>query len=133
MLAKQLVIKTNKGKKIVGVVGSKPPHFLPEAERKLVMTIENMFVDIGATSRDEVAELGVRIGDPVAPRTAFEPLAKKGRYVAKAFDNRVGMAALVEAGNKLAKLKRSNRVLLAASVQEEVGLQIGRASCRERV
>ncbi|MFM1561065.1 MAG: M42 family metallopeptidase [Roseibacillus sp.] len=123
VLAKQLVIKTNKGKKIVGVVGSKPPHFLPEAERKLVMTIENMFVDIGATSRDEVAELGVRIGDPVAPRTAFEPLAKKGRYVAKAFDNRVGMAALVEAGNKLAKLKRSNRVLLAASVQEEVGLR----------
>ena len=123
VLAKQLIVKTGKGKKILGVVGSKPPHFLPEAERKLVMSIDNMFVDIGATSREEVAKLGVRLGDPVAPRTTFEPLARKGRYVAKAFDNRVGMAALVEAGHKIVGMKRSNHVLLGASVQEEVGLR----------
>lgn len=123
VLAKQLIVKTSKGVKIIGVVGSMPPHFLPEAERKLVMPIENMFVDIGVTSEEEVAELGIRIGDPVAPRTTFEPLARKGRYVAKAFDNRVGMAAVVEAGHKLASAKRSNRVLLAGSVQEEVGLR----------
>ena len=76
------------------------------------MSIDSMFVDIGATSREEVAKLGVRLGDPVAPRTTFEPLARKGRYVAKAFDNRVGMAALVEAGHKIAGMKRSNHVLL---------------------
>ncbi len=123
VLAKQLVVKTAAGKKIVGVVGSKPPHFLTEEERKMVMSIKNMFVDIGATSRDEVAGLGIRVGDPVAPRTDFEPLACKGRYVAKAFDNRVGMAAVVEAGQRLAKQKRTSRVLLAGSVQEEVGLR----------
>lgn len=123
VLAKQLVVKTSAGNKIVGVVGSKPPHFLPEAERQKVMSIENMFVDIGAGSRGEVAELGVQVGDPVAPRTSFEPLAVEGRFVAKAFDNRVGMAALVEAGQRLAKSKRSNRVLLAGAVQEEVGLR----------
>ena len=123
VLAKQLVVKTSKGKKIIGVVGSKPPHFLPEAERARVMPIENMFVDVGATSRDEVAEMGIRVGDPVAPRTSFEPMARKGRYLAKAFDNRVGMAVLVEAGQKLAKAKRSNHLLLGASVQEEMGLR----------
>lgn len=123
VLAKQLVIKTTSGKKIIGVVGSKPPHFLPEGERKKVMSIENMFVDIGATSREEVEEIGVSVGDPVAPRTSFEPMARKGRFVSKAFDNRVGMAAVVEAGTRLAKQKRSNRVLLAGAVQEEVGLR----------
>lgn len=50
-------------------------------------------------------------------------MARKGRFVSKAFDNRVGMAAVVEAGTRLAKQKRSNRVLLAGAVQEEVGLR----------
>lgn len=123
VLAKQLVIRTSGGKKLIGVVGSKPPHFLPDAERQKVMSLDDMFVDIGACSREEVEALGVRIGDPVAPRTSFEPLSRKGRYVAKAFDNRVGMACMVEAGRALAKGKRSNRVLLAGAVQEEVGLR----------
>lgn len=123
VLAQQLIVKTSKGKKIVGVVGSKPPHFLPEPERAMVMSLEDMFVDIGASSREEVAEMGIRLGDPIAPRTSFEPLGKNGRYLAKAFDNRVGVAALVEAGQKLAKQKRNNHLLLAASVQEEVGLR----------
>jgi endoglucanase len=123
VLAQQLVVKTSSGKKIVGVVGSKPPHFLPEAERQKVMPVGDMFVDIGAASREEVEDLGVRLGDPVAPRTNFEPLARKGRYLAKAFDNRAGMAVMLEAGAKLATMKRTNRVLLAGSVQEEVGLR----------
>lgn len=123
VLAKQLVIKTAAGKKLIGVVGSKPPHFLPESERQKVMSIDSMFVDIGASSREEVAELGVRVGDPVAPRTSFEPLAKKGRFVAKAFDNRAGMAAMVEAGQRCAGQKRKNHLLLAGTVQEEVGLR----------
>lgn len=123
VLAKQLVVKTSEGRKLLGVVGSKPPHFLPESERQNVMSLDDMFVDLGATSREEVAALGVRVGDPVAPRTLFEPLARKGRYVAKAFDNRVGTAVLVEAGRKLASGKRANHVLLGGAVQEEVGLR----------
>ena len=130
VLAQQLVVKTKKGKKIVGVVGSKPPHFLPEAERSRVMSLESMFVDVGATSREEVAAMGIRVGDPVAPRTSFEPMGRKGRYLSKAFDNRVGMAAVVEAGQKLGRLKRSNRVLLAGSVQEEIGLRGARTLAR---
>ncbi len=130
VLAQQLVVRTRTGKKIVGVVGSKPPHFLPEAERGRVMPLDSMFVDIGATSRDEVLQMGIQLGDPVAPRTSFEPMARKGRYLAKAFDNRVGMAAVVEAGQKLARLKRSNHLLLAGSVQEELGLRGARTLAR---
>ena len=94
------------------------------------MPLDSMFVDIGATSRDEVLQMGIQLGDPVAPRTSFEPMARKGRYLAKAFDNRVGMAAVVEAGQKLATLKRSNHLLLAGSVQEELGLRGARTLAR---
>ncbi|NNC87428.1 MAG: M42 family metallopeptidase [Akkermansiaceae bacterium] len=123
LLAQQMEIKTAAGRKIIGVVGSKPPHFLPESERTTVMALEKMFVDVGAGSREEAESWGIRPGDPVAPRTRFEPLARKGRYIAKAFDNRVGIAAAIEAGKFLAKTKRSNRLLLAGTVQEEVGLR----------
>lgn len=130
LMAQRLQVKTSAGKKILGVVSSKPPHFLSAAERKQVMELDNMFLDLGATSRDEVQEWGVKVGDPVAPLTEFAPLARKGRFLAKAFDNRVGMAGVVEAGNKLAKLKRSNTVLLAGTVQEELGLRGAQTLCQ---
>lgn len=123
LLAQQLEVKTAAGRKILGVVGSKPPHFMPEGERKNVMPLDQMFVDVGASSRDEVVEWGVRVGDPVAPKTAFQELAGKGRFLAKAFDNRAGMGVAIEAGRELAAMKRSNRLLVAGTVQEEVGLR----------
>lgn len=123
LLAQQLEVKTSGGRKITGVVGSKPPHFMPEPERKNVMPLDQMFVDVGASSRDEVAGWGVRVGDPVAPKTPFQKLAGRGRYLAKAFDNRAGMGVAIEAGGELAKMNRSNRLLVAGTVQEEVGLR----------
>lgn len=123
LLAQQLTVKTSQGRKIHGVVGSKPPHFLPEAERSQVMALSDLFVDVGASSREEVESLGIRLGDPVAPRTQFEHLACGRRFVAKAFDNRVGMAGVIEAGKRLAKRKRGNHPILAGAVQEEVGLR----------
>lgn len=123
LMAQRLQVKTSGGRKIMGVVSSKPPHFLSEAERKQVMSLENMFLDLGATSREEVLGWGVRVGDPVAPLTDFAALEHQGRFLAKAFDNRVGMGGTIEAGNKLAAAKCSNTVLLAGTVQEEVGLR----------
>lgn len=123
LMAQRLEVLTSAGRKIMGVVASKPPHFLSEAERKQVMSLENMFLDLGATSREEVLKWGVKVGDPVAPLSDFAPLAHKGRFLAKAFDNRVGMAGTIEAGGKLAASKRNNTVLLAGTVQEEVGLR----------
>jgi len=104
-------------------VSSKPPHFLTEEERKMVMPLASMFLDLGAASAEEVAKWGVKVGDPVAPLTDFTPMERKGRYLAKAFDNRVGMGGVIEAGQKLAAAKRANTVLLAGTVQEEVGLR----------
>jgi endoglucanase len=124
LLAQRVEIRTRGGKKILGVISSKPPHFLPEAVRKQVMAIDQMFVDIGAASRHEVEyEFGIALGDPVAPSSLFTALEKPGLYMAKAFDNRVGMAGAILAGQILAGGNRQNKVILAGTVQEEVGLR----------
>lgn len=123
LMAQLLEVKTSEGKKLTGVVASRPPHFMSAEEREKVQPLTSLFVDLGAESRAEVEDWGVRVGDPVAPQTSFRELRRKGRYLAKAFDNRAGMGAAILAGQELAKLKRANRVLVAGSVQEEVGLR----------
>jgi endoglucanase len=130
LLAQRVMVRTAEGRKVPGVIGSKPPHFLPESQKRQLMPIDQMFIDVGASSREEVEELGIRIGDPVAPWVSFEPMARKGRYMAKAFDNRVGMAGAIQTGRSLAKAGHPNRLVVAGTVQEEVGLRGARTLAR---
>jgi len=86
--------------------------------------VEAMFIDVGAGSRKElVQEFGVSIGDPIAPWSPFTPLSKPNHYMAKAFDNRVGMACVIQAALELADSDHPNELVFAGSVQEEVGLR----------
>lgn len=129
LLSQRLEILTRSGKKLTGVVASRPPHFLPEAQRRQVMSVDQMFLDVGATSRREAMEdFGISLGDPVAPISAFTQLANEDFYMAKAFDNRVGMAATIQAGQWLAGQDRANSLVLCGTVQEEVGLRGAKAA-----
>lgn len=123
LLAQRVVIKTQAGKKFTGVIGSKPVHFLPKSERSKVLTIKDMYIDLGVDSREAVEELGIRLGDSIVPDTSFTPLNQKGRFLAKAFDNRVGCAALTQVADLLSHGVDNTQVTLAATVQEEVGLR----------
>ena len=122
LLAQRVEVKTRTGRKITGIVASKPPHFLSKAERGKVQELDAMFIDVAASSAKEVAEWGIRVGDPVAPVSSFEPTAHPERYLAKAFDNRVGMAGAIEVGRDLLG-KVSSDLNVAGTVQEEVGLR----------
>ena len=50
-------------------------------------------------------------------------MARDGYYMAKAFDNRVGMAGVIQAGQALAGANHPNRLILCGTVQEELGLR----------
>jgi putative aminopeptidase FrvX len=63
LLGQRVIVKTHKGD-LLGVIGAKPPHLLPQDERKKVVEIRDMYIDIGATSKEVVEEAGVRLGDP---------------------------------------------------------------------
>ncbi|MFT4177221.1 MAG: M42 family metallopeptidase [Luteolibacter sp.] len=124
LLAQRVEIRTRRGDKILGVISSKPPHFLGEAQRKVVMPLDQMYIDIGADSRrDAVEGFGISLGDPIAPVSAFTPMAREDWFMAKAFDNRVGMAGTIQTGQILSSTSHPNRLILCGTVQEEVGLR----------
>ena len=124
LLSQRVEILTRSGAKVLGVVASRPPHFLPEAQRRQVMSIDQMFIDVGAQSRRQAVEtLGISLGDPIAPCSVFTPLAREDYFMAKAFDNRVGMAAVIQAGQILSRSRHPNHLILCGTVQEEVGLR----------
>jgi endoglucanase len=124
LLSQRVEILTRDGEKILGVVSSCPPHFLPEAQRRQVLSIEQMFIDVGAESRRQASEeFGISLGDPIAPCAAFTALAREDYFMAKAFDNRVGMAGVIQAGQILARTPHPKRLILCGTVQEEVGLR----------
>lgn len=124
MLGQRLQILTRGGEKILGVTGSKPPHFLPASQRDNAVPVEAMFIDVGASSYHEVTEVyGISIGDPIAPWSPFTALSKPNYYMAKALDNRVGMACVIQAAQELVDTDHPNELVFAGSVQEEVGLR----------
>jgi endoglucanase len=129
LLAQRVVIKTKVGD-VVGVIGAKPPHLLPADQRSKVVKRKEMYIDIGATSKEEVEEAGVRPGDPAIPRADFVSLANGKTYLSKAFDDRVGVAVIISALEQLKSAEHPNKVYGVATVQEEVGLRGATTSVR---
>ena len=117
LLAQKVLVYTEKGP-LHGIIGSKPPHIQKEEERKKVITYDELFIDIGAASQDEAKKMGVRIGDVVEFDVKFAAISKD-IAIGKAFDDRVGCAAMVEAMKRLENTQCT--IYAVGTVQEEVG------------
>jgi putative aminopeptidase FrvX len=106
---------------VPGVVGRKPIHLLEPDQRKKVVELKSMHIDIGAASREEAEDL-VRVGDPVV--IAAEPVAVAGeRLVSRSMDNRLGAYVALESLRRCAEGKGPGGSFAAvAAVQEEIGL-----------
>jgi len=104
-------------KKVQGVIGCKAIHLVKMKDRERPMDIDEMYVDIGAKTRDEAAEL-VSVGDAIV----FDEDAREfgdGFLKAKAIDDRFGCAVLLE----LIESKLPVDCTFVFTVQEEVGLR----------
>ena len=123
MLAQRVTITTRKGDEIIGVIGSKPPHILPADVRNKVVDIKDMFIDVGAASKEEVLEWGVRPGDMVTPYFEFNVMKNEKYLLAKAWDNRIGCAIAIDVMKALQNEKHPNILYSVGNVQEEVGLR----------
>ena len=127
MLGHRVTIKTPKGD-VIGVLGAKPPHLLGEEERKKIVDKNDMYIDVGARSEEEVRDLGVRPGDPVIPVSNFTVMGNPRFYLCKAFDNRVGCALAMQTIGQVATEGHPNVVYAVGTVQEEVGLRGAKTS-----
>src|SRR5699024_7509751 len=95
---------------------------------KKPVEIKDMFIDIGASSKEEAESFGVRPGDSVVPYFEFTQMNNEKMLLAKAWDNRIGCAIAIEVLNKLKDEPHPNIVYGVGTVQEEVGLRGARTS-----
>jgi endoglucanase len=105
---------------VVGVIGSKPIHYLRPEERDKAPKIQDLFVDLGLSSRSEIEKL-VRIGDLAHLYKDFTPIPRSGSttVASRGFDDRAGCVAVVLASKILAELRVEHYAVF--TVQEEVG------------
>lgn len=108
---------------VKGVMGKKPIHLMSPEDRKNVVQLKDMWVDIGAKDRKE-AEKCVAVGDPMVVDQGYERLLGD-TAVARGMDNRIGAFVVLEAARRVAnaKPKASASLYSVATVQEEIGLR----------
>lgn len=121
--AHTVLVKTQTGQYVKGVITSKPPHFMSDAEKKAPLEVENLLIDVGCLCREDVTNYyGIQVGDPIAPQVDFEENKDTGVLFGKAFDNRLGCAAVL---TTLLELKQQRdlpfNLVGAFASQEEVG------------
>lgn len=124
LLAQRVRILTHQGTEIIGVVASKPPHFLKADEREKVIKIEHMYIDIGAQNKEEVIhDFGINLGDSIVPHSEFLEMHNNDYLLAKAFDDRIGIALMIQVAKCIAELSHPNTVKVVGTTQEEVGVR----------
>lgn len=123
LVSDKVLVRNAKGEYIPGIIASKPVHFMTAAEKaNPTMEIADMVIDIGATSyEDAVENFHIRIGEPIVPATKFEYDEAHDLMFGKAFDCRIGVAAMLEALRRLEGKELPCDVVAVLSSQEEIG------------
>ncbi len=115
-------IITRKGD-VPGVVATPSPFMMEKEDRDKPVKPKDMFIDVGLTGKKKPGALGIRPGDPVVPVFPFTILRGGGTYMAKAWDDRLGCAVMIEVMRRLSRRRLPNTVYAVGTVQEEVGIR----------
>ncbi len=89
---------------------------------ELTPEVENLFIDIEATSKEEVEEMGIYVGTPIVYDTQFKE--RNGRFISRALDNRIGGYMIAQVAKKLKdkNIELPYSLYIVNAVQEEIGL-----------
>ena len=123
LLDQRWTIMTAKGP-LPAISGLKSVHVTSQEERSRVTPRDDIFLDVGAVSKEEAEALGIRPGDAIVPASSFQEFAHS-RYVGKALDDRVGCVMLLETLHRIKEqgIRTPNTIYFVGTVQEEVGLR----------
>ena len=111
---------------INGVIARKAIHLLEDNERKQVVKIKDLWIDIGASSQEEAAA-SIQIGDSITLQLGFQEL-KNNLANAPAMDNRTGVWVVMEALRRAREMGVECGVYAVSTVQEEIGLRGARTA-----
>lgn len=106
-----------------GIIGNTAIHLRRDtASSEKAPEIHELWVDVGASNPQQVAELGIRVGHPAVYHDGPIEMANK-RIVSRALDNRIGSYIIAQVLQKVASAKRKPAFTLVClnAVQEEVG------------
>ncbi len=103
-----------------GVIVTRPPHVLSPEERRRVVEMDELLIDVGLPP--EEVEAKVRVGDLVTLYAAYTVL-RNDRVAGKAFDDRASVVAIVACMEELSRMRHTWDVYAVATAQEEVGLR----------
>lgn len=115
LLTQRVVVNSPRGA-VKGVIGIKAVHLQSREERKKVVPMENMYIDIGASSIED-AQKYVAKGDYISFDSEYRELGSCIK--AKALDDRVGCAMMLE----LIKNEYDSDIFYCFTTQEETGLR----------
>jgi endoglucanase len=120
LIGQRMTIWTATGP-VPGVIARKPIHLLTDEEKKQVVKLQDLWIDIGAKSKDEAKEI-VRIGDPVTLALGYQEM-RNNLANAPGMDNRTGLWVCIEALRRAASQSLKVGVFAVSTVQEEIGLR----------
>jgi endoglucanase len=107
---------------VLGVIGNTAIHLRENRKNEKIPKLHKLFVDIGAESREDVEDRGIRVGHPAVYTDSVEELTEN-RIVGRGLDNRMGGYIIAQALALLAEddERPTGTTYVVNSVQEEIG------------
>ena len=128
LVGQRWIILTRKGP-VHGITGMKTVHVMTPEERTAGFKRDDMFLDVGAKNKEHAEVLlGIRPGDPIAPDSKFEALNGSDYLLGKAWDDRIGLAIMIEVMRSIQESPIQGTLFAVSTVQEEVGLRGAKTS-----
>lgn len=121
----QFLLEENKP---IGYFGLRSGHLAGIEGKKQPVLFEDMFVDMGASSIDDISNLGIEIGTPAVFNSPVKQLHEN--VVGPSMDNRVGSTIQTLIARSLKDQNKKLNLTLVSTVQEEIGMK-GAAAAAE--
>lgn len=119
--AQRVILRGSKGD-VFGVIGPKSHHLTGPEEKFKVATINELYIDVGAHSKEEAEAMGLNPGTPITYHGFFQEM-QGGQFAGKALDNRAGCFVLLQVMRILAEKEIAATVYYVGSVQEEFSIR----------
>ncbi len=123
LLSQRIRLLNREGKEFYGTILSKAPHEMKEEEKLKTLSFDDMYIDIGCRSQEEIDCLNIIPGDSIVLDGSFHTLQNGGRLLSKAWDNRYGCILGIELLKALEDVDVACDLYIGANVQEEIGLR----------
>lgn len=121
--AEPFYVISKQGQPHYGVTASKPPHYMTEEEKSRLPEATDFLLDVGTRDLEQIKAWQIELGCPIIPAVKAHYDEELELIHGKAFDCRIGCAALLNTLNEIKDESFAVDIYAAFSTQEEVGIR----------